>query len=151
MYVRTNVKLDCTCSNIYLSIYLSIYIYIYVYLYVLVCQCIITYESEVWNRGMEWILQTGMERGYGTGVWNGGMERVWSRNLFRTFHLTCTHMRNPKHSVCCDKLAHIAATKSLDLHLQVATELPPREQRTSRGSSSARKPNLTNVPILIIC
>ena len=29
------------------------------------------YGSEVWNRGMERILQGGMERGYGTGVWNG--------------------------------------------------------------------------------
>ena len=27
-----------------------------------------TYGSEVWNRGMERILQGGMERGYGTGV-----------------------------------------------------------------------------------
>ena len=44
---------------------------------------IITYRSEVWNRGMERILQGGMERGYGTGM-NGGMERVWSRSLFRT-------------------------------------------------------------------
>ena len=30
--------------------------------------CIITYGSKVWNRGVERILQTGMERGYGTGV-----------------------------------------------------------------------------------
>jgi len=29
------------------------------------------YGTEVWNRGMERILQGGMERGYGTGVWNG--------------------------------------------------------------------------------
>ena len=29
------------------------------------------YGTEVWNRGMELILQGGMERGYGTGVWNG--------------------------------------------------------------------------------
>ena len=26
------------------------------------------YGTEVWNRGMERILQGGMERGYGTGV-----------------------------------------------------------------------------------
>ena len=29
------------------------------------------YGTEVWNRGMERILQGGMERGYETGVWNG--------------------------------------------------------------------------------
>ena len=58
--------------RIRLRIFRCIYIYI------------ITYGSEVWNRGMERILQGGMERGYGTGVWNGGMERVWSRSLFRT-------------------------------------------------------------------
>ena len=51
-YARTNVKSDCTYSGVY------IYKYIH----------IITYGSEVWNRGMERILQTGMERGYGTGV-----------------------------------------------------------------------------------
>ena len=27
--------------------------------------------NNVWIRGMERILQGGMERGYGTGVWNG--------------------------------------------------------------------------------
>ena len=35
---------------------------LYIYIYV----CIITYGSEVWNRGMERILL--MERGYGTVV-----------------------------------------------------------------------------------
>ena len=44
------------------------------------------YGSEVWSKGMERILQTGMERGYGTGVWNGGMERVWFRTLFQTLY-----------------------------------------------------------------
>ena len=29
------------------------------------------YGTEVWNRGMERILQGGIERGYGTEVWNG--------------------------------------------------------------------------------
>ena len=45
---------------------------------------IITYGSEVWNRGMEQRYGTDPSRRYGTGVWNGGMERVWSRSLFRT-------------------------------------------------------------------
>ena len=56
-YARTNVKSDCTYSDVY------IYKYIYIY-----NNYIITYGSEVWNRGMERILQGGMERGYGTGV-----------------------------------------------------------------------------------
>ena len=105
------------------------------------------YGTEVWNGYFKQVWNGGMERWYGTGVWNGCGPGTWSGPS----NLTCTHMRNPKHSVCCDKLTPIVATKSLDLHLQVATELPPGEQRTSRGSSSARKPNLTNVPILIIC
>ena len=29
-------------------------------------------------------METGMERGYGTGIWNGGMEQLWSQTLFRT-------------------------------------------------------------------
>ena len=32
------------------------------------------YGREVWKRGMERILQIGMERGYRTGVWNGSTE-----------------------------------------------------------------------------
>ena len=42
----------------------TIIIYIIYILYIY----IITYGSDVWNRGMERILQGGMERGYGTGV-----------------------------------------------------------------------------------
>ena len=45
---------------------------------------IITYGSEVWNRGMEQRYGTDPSNRYGTEVWNGGMERVWSRTLFRT-------------------------------------------------------------------
>ena len=59
--------------HIYIYIYLHIiyiytYIYIYIYTYIYIYMYIITYGSEVWNRGMERILQGGMERGYGTGV-----------------------------------------------------------------------------------
>ena len=39
----------------------------YVCIYIDMYRC----KTEVWNRGMERILQAGMERGYGTGVCNG--------------------------------------------------------------------------------
>ena len=39
------------------------------------------YGTEVWNRGMERIRQTGMERRYGTEVWNGGMERGYGTGV----------------------------------------------------------------------
>ena len=50
MYVRTNVKSDCRCSNVYL----------YSILY-----------HNVWIRGMEQRYGTDPSRRYGTGVWNG--------------------------------------------------------------------------------
>ena len=44
---------------------------------------------------MERILQTGMERGYGTGVWNGGMERGMERvrpgPCSGPYNLTCIY------------------------------------------------------------
>ena len=46
------------------------------------------YGTEVWNRGMERILQTGMERRYGTGVWNGCGPGPCSGPCI----LTCTHI-----------------------------------------------------------
>ena len=46
------------------------------------------YGTEVWNRGMERILQGGMERGYGTGVWNGCGPGACSGPSI----LTCPHM-----------------------------------------------------------
>ena len=76
IYVRTNVKTDCTESYIYIYIYIIVHIYI-----IIICNFIYNnvwirgmeqrYGTDVWNRGMERILQGGMERGYGTGVWNG--------------------------------------------------------------------------------
>ena len=56
-----------TYIHIYIFIYLHIYSYIYIYIYTCKKQ---RYGTEVWNRGMERILQAGMERGYGTGEWN---------------------------------------------------------------------------------
>ena len=50
------------------------------------------YGSEVWNRGMERILQGGMERGYGTGVWNGCGPGACSGPPI----LTCTHIEPQK-------------------------------------------------------
>ena len=46
------------------------------------------YGTEVWNRGMERILQGGMERGGGTGVWNGCGPGACSGPPI----LTCTHI-----------------------------------------------------------
>ena len=46
------------------------------------------YGTEVWNGGMERILQGGMERGYGTGVWNGCGPGACSGPPI----LTCTHI-----------------------------------------------------------
>ena len=96
IYVRTNVKSDCTKSNIYIYIYILVYIYIiYIYIYTLKFNYIyiITYGSEVWNRGMEQRYGTdpsqgGMERGYGTGVWNGCGPGACSGPPI----LTCPHM-----------------------------------------------------------
>ena len=67
-YVRANVKSDWTCSNKH-TMYISIYIYIY---------------HNVWNRGMERILQTGMDGGYGTGV--------FPELRSGPYNLTCTHL-----------------------------------------------------------
>ena len=47
------------------------------------------YGTKVWNIGMERILQTGMEGGYGTGVWNGCGPGFCSG----PYNLTCTHIR----------------------------------------------------------
>ena len=71
------------CIYIYINTYIYIYKYIYIY-----NNYIITYGSEVWNRGMERILQGGMERGYGTGVWNGCGPGACSGPPI----LTCTHI-----------------------------------------------------------
>ena len=46
------------------------------------------YGTKVWSRGMERILQTGMERRYGTGVWNGCGPGPCSGPCI----LTCTQM-----------------------------------------------------------
>ena len=57
-------------TKLYIHKIIYIYIiksYIYIHTYIIYIY-IITYGSEVWNRGMERILQGGMERGYGTGV-----------------------------------------------------------------------------------
>ena len=67
---------------------MHIYITTYIYKYIYNNNYIITYGSEVWNRGMERILQGGMERGYGTGVWNGCGPGACSGPPI----LTCTHI-----------------------------------------------------------
>ena len=98
-YVRTHVKSDCTCSNIYL---LCMYIYMYIYISWRMDQ---RYGTKVWNKGMERILQTGMELGYGTGVWNGCGPGPCSG----PYNLTCTHLYwvlwvfvHKQHSIHCD-------------------------------------------------
>ena len=80
LHVHTHV---CMCAQVCAykcKIRLHIFRCIYIY--------IITYGSEVWNRGMERILQGGMERGYGTGVWNGCGPGACSGPPI----LTCTHI-----------------------------------------------------------
>ena len=101
LHVHTHV---CMCAQvcaykckIRLHIFRCIYIYINTYIYIY----IITYGSEVWNRGMERILQGGMERGYGTGVvpelvpdllfWLAPIS-VWF-NTFKILH-TCKFIPN---------------------------------------------------------
>ena len=69
LYIRRNICVYIYINYIY--IYVEIYVYIYIlnkicYIYIYIYVCIITYGSEVWNRGMERILL--MERGYGTVV-----------------------------------------------------------------------------------
>ena len=93
MYVRANVKSDCTCSNICIYIYTIIFIIKYIIIYIYIY--IITYGSEVWNRDMERILQTGMEWRYGTGVWNGCGPGPCSG----PYNLTCTHIWYPDSSL----------------------------------------------------
>ena len=52
LYIRYNIYIYINTNIIYIYIYMyNIYIYL-----------------SIWNRGMERILQTGMEQGYGTGV-----------------------------------------------------------------------------------
>ena len=48
------------------------------------------YGTEVWNRGMGRILQTGMGPGCGTGY---GTE-AWNGSCSGPYNLTCTHIMN---------------------------------------------------------
>ena len=47
------------------------------------------YGTEVWNRGMGRILQTGMGpgcgTGYGTEAWNGSFKQVWNGGMERGY------------------------------------------------------------------
>ena len=82
------------------------------------------YGSEVWNRGMERILQGGMERGYGTGVWNGCGPGACSGPPI----LTCTHMLHFDHPPglgwACDELATPPARSSM-LHWHRPQQVQP--------------------------
>ena len=69
IYVCTNVKSDCTYSNIYNNVWIR--------------SMEQRYKTEVWNKGIERILQ-------------GGIERPWSRSLFRTSYFDLPPSKPPK-------------------------------------------------------
>ena len=137
LHVHTHV---CMCAQvcaykckIRLHIFRCIYIYINTYIYIYINtyiynNYIITYGSEVWNRGMERILQGGMERGYGTGVWNGCGPGACSGPPI----LTCTHMCVCVRVCVCrfDVATHVSAHVSLYVSTSMCASMPARVCRS---------------------